>query len=456
MATVEFHRRAGSDCPAIVFLHGFTGRMGDTWHAFASLLGDDPELDSWNILSLGYSTSLLPGLPHLWSANPDLTALAGQLATRMHDGELCHYPRLAIFAHSMGGLVVQRALVDHPDLVNRLSHVLLYGTPSDGLRKAGLFRFLTRQVRDMADDSAFMQDLRERRPEVFAAPAFRFRAVAGTRDDFVPRRSTLGPFGEPYRADVEGNHLEIVRAREPSHEGFRLGRNLLLDHPDAHLAGNAASWILTRDGFGRIIERDLPHADALSPSRLVDLALALEECGRRDEATELLARHAGRDTDIAGALGGRFKRAWLQEGLQADFDAACRHYGDGLERAQRAGDHGQIHYHAINLAYLRTVSANHADAEARAHARTARDHAGRDPVRSGWRHASGADAALMLGDPQAALEGYAQACREFGPRDVRPLNSMLQQACHLADVLLGRDRDGWFDVLDDKVRKILP
>jgi hypothetical protein len=62
-------------------------------------------------------------------------------------------------ACSMGGLLLERAMLGHTEVSCRTSHVLLYGAPGGGLVKAGPFRFLKRQVRDMDEKSEFIETL---------------------------------------------------------------------------------------------------------------------------------------------------------------------------------------------------------------------------------------------------------------------------------------------------------
>jgi pimeloyl-ACP methyl ester carboxylesterase len=104
----EIRRRDGIE-RAIVFFHGFSGGHQDTWGLFPTLAGTDPALSEWDILSLGYSTSLLPDIRSVWSADPDLPILATHLRTRLEMAPLAQYRSLALVAHRMGGLVVQRA-----------------------------------------------------------------------------------------------------------------------------------------------------------------------------------------------------------------------------------------------------------------------------------------------------------------------------------------------------------
>ncbi len=54
----------------------------------------------------------------------------------------------------MGGLVVQQALLDDPELADRVSHVFMFGTPSNGVRAARWAGFLKQQIEDMAEGGA--------------------------------------------------------------------------------------------------------------------------------------------------------------------------------------------------------------------------------------------------------------------------------------------------------------
>ena len=127
--------RTQPDCQqAIVFLHGFSGDRDDTWDRLPGLLGS--AIADWDIYTLGYATTFLPDLLGVWSADPDIPILATMLTTQASIDPLGRYKSLAVVAHSMGGLVVQRALVDDPRFADRTNKVILFGTPSTGLRKA--------------------------------------------------------------------------------------------------------------------------------------------------------------------------------------------------------------------------------------------------------------------------------------------------------------------------------
>src|SRR5207244_2009286 len=154
--------------------------------------------NNWDIFTIGYATTLLPDIVGIWSADPDLPILATMFATQLQMPPFSDYASLALIAHSMGGLIVQRALVDSPDLAPRVRHVILFGSPSGGLRKAGWAQFWKRQLKNMAAESPFIKDLRKEWKELYGAKRpFNLLTVAGASDQFVPPESSLEPFDRP-------------------------------------------------------------------------------------------------------------------------------------------------------------------------------------------------------------------------------------------------------------------
>lgn len=213
---LKAYRQEDADA-ALIFLHGFNGQH-EQWSQFASLVARAPELASWDLYSLGYSTSSKLDFLSSWnilsphqSADPSIDLLADYLLTQAGVKPLSRYRALTIVAHSMGGLVAQRAIVESEALAGRLSHLLLYGTPSNGLQKAGVFSPLKRQLANFTIGSAFITDLRGRwDKEVGAEPEFGFRAVAGDRDRYIPPTTSLDPFRREYQAVVPGDHLTMI------------------------------------------------------------------------------------------------------------------------------------------------------------------------------------------------------------------------------------------------------
>src|SRR5262249_26114888 len=142
---------------AIVFVHGFTGDLKGTWGKIPQFLAADPHLSGWDLFGFGYQSRRSFDILKLWSADARLEEIAIELNATP---ELRPYARLAFVAHSMGGLVVQRAIVKYEELRNRTSHVILFGTPSAGLVKATLLEIFKQQIHNMSASGEFIHDLR--------------------------------------------------------------------------------------------------------------------------------------------------------------------------------------------------------------------------------------------------------------------------------------------------------
>lgn len=427
-------RRSDAADAAVVFVHGFGGGVAGTFGEFPALVTAADGLHGWDVYDLGYTTSLAPDIRGIWAADPGLPVLANYLRTRLGHDPLDSYSSVAVVAHSMGGLVVQRALVDDDDLAHRVGHVFLFGTPSMGLRKAGLFTFYKRTIADMDDDSDFILDLRSRWSERFGGAqvrGFRFWAVAGDRDEFVPASSSLEPFADEDRAVVLGNHVDIVKPTGAQSLSVQVVVRGL--RGDAAVAGpwNSARVAVEANEFQRAVDLLSPHAAELDDQHLVQLALALESLGSTDDALAVLRERDDLGLDASGVLAGRLKRRWATEGRRSDGDDALRLYDDAYRQAQADGDHDQALYHGINVAFLQAVHLGGREAAALtagqvlAHCVEARqDH---------WCRATVGEANLHLRNPIMALTAYADALeRAPSPRQIQ---STYTQAAALADRL---------------------
>jgi len=422
---------------AIVFIHGFGGGPETTWGKFPAFLADDRRLSDWDIFSVGYASRLEPDIVGIWRANAPIDRLAVMFRTACITPPLSRYKSLALIAHSMGGLVVQRALVDSSDVAARVSDLFMFGTPSAGLRRAGLFSFLKRQVRDLTERSEFIVDLRVRWTERFGErPPFRcFRAIAGDQDEFVPSSSSLDPFAPDQRFVVPGNHLQVVKPSTPDNLAVRLvveGISGGAGPSDSHTTALRA--IESRQ-FARAIDALWPHRDELDDQGLVDLALALEQMGRQADAINILRTRSRDDLDATGVLAGRLKRRWLAERRRKDADDALELYSTGLRLAEERNRHDQALYHGVNKAFMQIAYSSDLEA-ARETARRVLEHCAKSQ-RNVWTLAAQGEAQLLLGHTSEALSSYQQAV--FAMPQPRQLDSMYQQAIRLADLIADED-----------------
>ena len=369
---------------------------------------NEPQLASWDGWTLTYSTSWMPDIGGIWTADADLPILAQRLVTDLAQGTLARYRSLVLVAHSMGGLIVQKALVDDNAIAQRSSGVILFGTPSNGLAKTLNIKFWKRQLDGMAKDGPFVNQLRADWTKQFAPkPPFSFLAVAGERDQFVPPESSLDPFPKTECAVVAGNHVTMIHpaADDPSAVDLLVGR--IVQHGERGDIGDSALRAIELGDFRKIIPEDLDEAEKLDKKALVRLAIALDGVGRREDAYEVLAKWNRLDSDAIGTLAGRAKRKWLLSRHGDAAEAAEAHYSKGYELAKAAGNLTQVYYHDINLAFLALVFEGDQKA-ARAQAREVLDtcdQAEREGADE-WVDATRGEAQLVLGDGPAAFAAY--------------------------------------------------
>jgi pimeloyl-ACP methyl ester carboxylesterase len=394
---------------AIVFVHGFTGDGLRTWDDLSGQIAGHPALVPWDCWTLTYATRWLPDITGIWAADADLSIIALHLRTHLNLGALAGYQSLVLIAHSMGGLVVQRALIDEAALANRTRAVILFGTPSGGLVKARSIFFWKRQLADMAKSGPFITDLRTAWQERFGREApFKFLAVAGERDQFVPPESSIKPFPDDQQAVVSGNHTSMLAPGRNDTEALALiAARIAAGNPGSAL-GDPLARAMERGDFRKIVADLYPGREQLDKKALVRLAIALDALGRRGEAYEVLANRDDLDSDALGTMAGRLKRKWLQSRRQADGDAAMEHYAKGYALATAANNLPQVYYHGINLAFLEFVF--HGDrSAAKRRAREVLDVCEASEANGSadaWLRPTVGEANLLLGDQPAAFAAY--------------------------------------------------
>ena len=422
---------------AIVMVHGFLGKAIATWGKFPTLLVDEPSLVAWDVYSIGYSSSLAFDIAGIWSADPEIVTLGGLLDTVADVAPLDGYDALAFLAHSMGGLMMQRGLLSDAKLRRRVSHLMFFGTPSAGLVKASPFAFWKRQIRDVANDGKFIAGLRKQwNDEIAPNPPFSFVTIAGDRDEFVPRTSSLDPFPEKHQRVVYGNHLEIVKPDDESHLGFKVAVKALTGDSGSGPFDAARLAVESRE-FQQAIDTLWPLRAGLDDRGLVDLALALDSVGRRTDAIRMLSQAKVSGTDPLGVLAGRLKRRWLAERRRLDAEQALSLYQQALGLSD-GKDPVQAFYHAINCAFMELAFGGDITA-AGDYARRALKHCEASGANDVWRHATEGEAHLYLGEEEAASQAYQRAmARSPKPWQVA---AMYQQAVRAAD-LMGHEEFG--------------
>jgi pimeloyl-ACP methyl ester carboxylesterase len=410
-AKLEAVRSIAGNSAAIVLVHGFTGRVNTSFGDLVGVLSRDARFSGYDVFRLQFNSNLRLDLQFV-QRQPDIALLGRQLATRLKIEPLQHYRSIYVVAHSMGGLVVESALLDEKAR-EHVSHVVLIGTPSRGVRNISLLAGLMGQLRDLVFDGPFVTTLRKDWTDRFpTGTPFGLAAVAGDSDELVDTDSSIDPFPREAQMVIAGTHGEIASVGSPEHPLF--GVLLQLITQDRILPGDVdlAKLALEQHDYRRVVELLGPAADKLDLSALTTLALAYDGLNRQDDAIKVLESAQRNETDALGILAGRYKRKWLAGRLAENLQNSRSLYQLALEQSRMSHDVPQIWYHAINLAFLDVVASpdnSTEPASAQAHAAEALEAAQSYVPANYWSAVTIAEAKIVTSAYDEVVEAYAQA-----------------------------------------------
>ena len=447
---VIYHRNEVGNSKVICLLHGFSGNAETTFGKFPELILNDAEFNGWDVINIGYTSNLLPTIGlKLWAGQPDITKVANYMRSNLRY-LLRSYHIITFVAHSMGGLVIQKAILDSSlDEQKGIDHVFLYGTPSNGLYKATVGSWYNNQISDMDRDGDFIKNLRSAWDQIFSGNLpFKLITVAGLEDEFVPTESSLDPFPEQYHAYAPGNHFSMVKPIDLSHPSFVILKSALIHHqnkPYLQIYNDKQLNQLVGD-HAALVQSLEDRLEDLDERTFKEYIFALEGYKGFDQAIAVLENDQRVETngDFMGILGGRYKRKYLATGSQSCLDKALRWYQKGFDLAG-ANDHlFQIHYHGINLAFL-YLQGYDDRAKMKTFAEESLAAAKGDDRNDLWEAASMAEAFLYLQNIDQAKDYYKLAIEKAGS-DKRAIDSMYLNAHHACAAL---GRNDWVGMVED-------
>ncbi len=254
---------------ALVFVHGVTGDMIGTWTAgngktFWDLVNENDQLK-------GKTDSFVFGFPsYLFrSGSFDIQQAANRLHERITYRKVFEYPAVVFVAHSMGGLVVLRELLTHPEIRDRLPVVMFYATPMEGSLIAAIGQEFSPNTAlaqmTPADANALLQLIdsewktipSDKRPKVRCA--YENKPLGLTK--IVPWSSATR-YCDAASPPIEATHSSIVKPDRPGADAivylanalndYVLGKNLeaKLETPDFSTEGSNSVFLLT-NAYGK-------------------------------------------------------------------------------------------------------------------------------------------------------------------------------------------------------------
>ena len=418
-STESWEREEGNNL--LLFVHGLSGESKGTFGNIPKMLQSDSNFDGWAMKPLGYSPIVQPKLgKDIWGAIRDVDKIAGFLKTSIKY-KFKDYDRIAIVAHSLGGLVVQKAILGlDDDNRKRISHLIMFGTPSNGISPELLTKQWNTKYSEMSSEGDFIKSLRNDWKQTFNDEyPFKLKVVASTDDQTVTLDSCHGPFGQEYREFVGGKHLMMVKPKDEKDDAYSLILNTLTGSKFFNQYTNKEEINLTLGKYDTVVNELLPKKDDLDKRGLTQLIFALEGLERKDEVYDILNNHslAMSNTDLMGIIGGRHKRDYLKTFSGKSSELAQEYYGKALQISAENEDYSQIYYHAINLAFLSIVTdPEGGESKMMKYAKQALDateHC-RDNV---WKYATVAEANMYIGNMEVSKEFYIKASEDIPIRE---------------------------------------
>lgn len=218
----------------ILFIHGLGGKS-TTWSYFATMLKDNwVEEDSFDFkydeyYSLHHWVHNIWGLRHLLMAGkiifgPNIANLAIHLNKYLED-ECISFDNVIIIAHSMGGLVARKYILDKFKVeknAGKVRSLITYATPHDGSVIANysrlVFYILTgsmlsrknKQVKDLAKNSSFIKSLNSEWRDLRISDHIDFMRLVGINDAIVDINSSAYLHDDNSKW-VSHDHMSIIR-----------------------------------------------------------------------------------------------------------------------------------------------------------------------------------------------------------------------------------------------------
>ncbi len=405
---------------AIIFVHGFSGEAWKTFGKIPDFLAEDERMEGWDMFPFGFSENVDPKLgKEVFASISDIDRVSENLSAAIKY-KFGKYKRIAIIAHSLGGLVAQRSILNlnsvHRD---RLSHVILFGTPSNGVTNNVFKKIWKNKIEDLIQDKPYIKKLRQDWSKEFNDNyPFTFKTVFATRDDYVSKESALDPFKKEYWVNINGNHSSMVDVTSKDNDGYELVLNTLTDNPFFNKYTNSEEINIALGEYDEVVRKLRPALDYLNSDGLEKLIYAMECSGLREEAIEILETHklAKKDGEMLYILGGLFKNEYLNNTNPEDGLASYNCFKKALRIAKKENDIEQIYLNAINLAFL-NILLEKDKRDMKTYAKSALEYTNKDRSNKVLKMATVGEANIYLNNLSEARKHYLSASKKANIRE---------------------------------------
>lgn len=181
----HYQRNEGKD-RVIVFVHGIYGSAATTWScaqgkiSWPELMAADDTFKNSDIYVVDYPS---PKIGNIMSIDEEVS----NIMNRMTDAKVFDHSEVVFLVHSLGGLITQRLLLSHRELIPKVKFIYFFSTPDEGAQVARLGHMLNDDplLRQMfpGDENTYIESIETRLDsgQTGNAPVLRFRAATHER-----------------------------------------------------------------------------------------------------------------------------------------------------------------------------------------------------------------------------------------------------------------------------------
>ncbi len=232
----------------IVFVHGLHGDR-DSWRAangayWPQMIQSDPQFRNSDVVVAQYPTPTLHG-------RLSTVQLAEFLWNQLQQQHVWEHQDVVFIAHSLGGIVTEQMLLNHPDSAARVPFIVSYATPHEGSFVANLARVYDSDplLTDLraSNDNNFLIDLEQRwRSSATTARIHRYCAFealdtpagAGIGRYLRARTRVVSYYSATYGCDADtppqkivANHIDIVKPGSRSADAYTFFARMYRKNP---------------------------------------------------------------------------------------------------------------------------------------------------------------------------------------------------------------------------------
>jgi hypothetical protein len=161
----------------------------------------------------------------------DIREASNKLHESLQYNRVLEYRTIVLVAHSMGGLVVLRYLLNHRDLLERVPLIVLYATPQEGSQIATVAQLMNPAIEQMlpADRNGYLQGLSDEWGLLRARPhvSCGYEKLATYGVMIVPWASATRFCDGAPSAIGNADHIGIVKPDRAGHDSIVLLVNAL-------------------------------------------------------------------------------------------------------------------------------------------------------------------------------------------------------------------------------------